>query len=199
MIQKIFIGPAAENKYQLLKQFEALALPLFDRLYSTAIRMTRHSQDAEDLVQDTYLKAWRYFHRFEPGSNFAGWIFRILINNFINEYRKKKNMHARADFDTATKTFAAKTTVPINEETSDYHKTFDDAITAALEQLPEHYRAVILLSDVNDLKYKEIAEALNCPIGTVMSRLNRGRQMLAKSLKKYAVENGYVVDSDELI
>jgi len=188
MIQKIFIGPAAQNRHKQLKQFEAMALPLLDLLYSTAIRMTRHPLDAEDLVQDTYLKAWRYFDRFERGINFTGWILKILTNNFINDYRKRKTQPPRVDFETTSLTKAAEetgSTEPVTDTVlnTKYHDLFDDSVSTALDKLPEHFRMVILLADVNDLKYKEIADILHCPIGTVMSRLNRGRQMLARSLK----------------
>jgi RNA polymerase sigma-70 factor (ECF subfamily) len=192
-IKKLF----ARQKEKGLEEFEALALPLMNHLYAAAIRMTKNPFDAEDLVQTTYLKAWRFYHGFTPGTNFERWIFRILINNFINEYRRQKRVPVRVDFETtqATHQDAAPNEVgaeemsQINEK---YEELFDDTITKALSRLPEQYRLVILLSDVNDFKYKEIAEMLDCPIGTVMSRLSRGREMLAQNLKPYALENGYL-------
>lgn len=185
------------QKIKNYEEFEHSALPLMDLLYSTALRMTKNPFDAEDLVQETYLKAYRFFHRFKPGSNIRGWMLRILTNNFINIYRSKKREPSRMDFEITS------ATIPLNGKTGDekihsdglvekYEELFDDSITAALDKLPEQYRMVVLLSDVNDLKYKEIAEVLGCPVGTVMSRLNRGRKMLAKSLKLYAATNGYV-------
>ena len=178
------------------QQFEALTFPLMDRLYSTAVRMTRDQLDAENLVQDTYLKAYRFFPRFQPGGNFRAWIFRILTHNFITEYHTKKRMPPKANFETIC------TTVSLNENSEfnsdeefelkvNYEDLFDDNISAELDRLPEQYRIAVLLSDVNDLKYKEIAELLNCPLGTVMSRLFRGRKMLTRSLRKYAVTNGF--------
>jgi len=181
---------------RLPQQFEALAFPLMDRLFSTALRMTRDQHDAEDLVQDTYLKAYRFFHRFQLGTNFRAWMFRILTNHFITEYHTKKRMPPKANFETIC------TTVPLKENSEfnsdgefelkvNYEDLFDDTIIAALNGLPEKYRIVVLLSDVNDLKYKEIAKMLDCPIGTVMSRLSRGRKMLTRSLRNYAVTNGF--------
>ena len=176
------------NKAQKLKEFEAVALPLMDRLYGAALTMTRVKLDAEDLVQETYMKAWRYFDKFEVRRNFRSWIFRILTNNFINVCRTKKLQPLQSNFETTCATFADEDPKEIDKNNAaslcvNYQELFDDSITAALEELPEHYRMVVLLCDVSDLKYTEIAEVLNCPIGTVMSRIHRGRQMLAKSLK----------------
>ncbi len=180
-----------------LKEFEALALPLMDRLYATAISMTKNPFDAEDLVQTTYLKAWRFYDRIEAGTNLEGWIFRILVNNFINEYRRQKRTPTRVDFETTQATYADESDIEANAAgfpglDENYEEVFDDTITEALNKLPEKYRLVVLLSDVNELKYKEIAEVLDCPLGTVMSRLSRGRRMLAQRLNIYARENGYV-------
>lgn len=180
-----------------MKRFETLALPVMNKLYNTAIRMTHDRRDAEDLVQDTYLKAWRYFDRFELGTNFHAWIFRIMVNNFINAYRKNQLQAKRADFDLAAQRVANGDRADflafgIEAARMDYRHLFDDSISTALDKLPIQFRLVVLLSDVNDFKYKEIAEVLRCPIGTVMSRLNRGRQMLIKSLHTYAKTNGYV-------
>ncbi|NIP23944.1 MAG: sigma-70 family RNA polymerase sigma factor, partial [Phycisphaerae bacterium] len=180
-----------KHKDSRLKEFESLIYPLLDQLYFTALRMSRNLLDAEDLVQDTYVKAWQHFHKFEHGTNFYAWIRRILTNNFINQYRKKKRQPLRKDFEYTCRCHAqgdARETVPGNTFNMDenYHELFDDSITAAMDKLPEHYRSTVLLSDVRGLKYKEIAELLDCPIGTVMSRLNRGRRLLAKKLKAYA-------------
>lgn len=179
-----------------LKEFEALALPLFDQLYTTALNMTKNQFDAEDLVQTAYLKAWRFYNHFEAGTNIRAWMFRILTNTFINEYRVKKREPTRVNFETAEATFQTEESKEIDTNqvlglNQDYKKLFDDTITAALDDLPEQYRLVVLLSDVSDLKYKEIAEIVGCPFGTVMSRLSRGRKMLARSLKSYAAKNGF--------
>jgi RNA polymerase sigma-70 factor (ECF subfamily) len=168
-----------------------------DRIYSTALGMTQDQLDAEDLVQSSYLRAWKYFNRFEMGSNFSAWFHKILVNNYINEYRKKKRQPLQADFET---TLAAIGQEKPDQDADargshlnvDYAALFDDSITRAFDRLPERLRLVVLLTDVNDLRYREVAEMLNCPIGTVMSRLHRGRQIMAKILRGYASENGYV-------
>lgn len=178
-----------------MNRFEALALPVMTKLYNTAVRMTRNRRDAEDLLQDTYLKAWRYFDRFKLGTNFHAWIFRILVNNFINGYRKNQSQLKRADFDLTAQKIANGDRADARHRTIpliNHYELFDDFISLALDKLPSQFRLVVLLADVNDLKYKEIAELLDCPIGTVMSRLNRGRQMLMKSLHGYARKNGYL-------
>ncbi len=189
-----------KQKDKRLQDFESLAYPLLDRLYVTALRMRKNQLDAEDLVQDTFMKAWRCFHAFEPGTNFRAWIFRILTNNYINQYSKKKKQPFRADFEyTCLRHADVDAREMVLKNTSiryeDYHELFDDCITAALDKLPEHYRSAVLLSDMRGLRYKEIAELLDCPIGTVMSRLSRGRQMLAKELKAYAEVSGYLSHS----
>ncbi len=193
MINFLQLSAAKGNQMQ---EFESLALPSMDRLYSTALRMTRNQLDAEDLVQNTYLKAYRFFYRFEPGTNFQAWIFRILTNNFNTEYRIKKRMPERVDFDTTCVTFLREETNEFASKrgfqfTENYAELFDDTIAAALDRLPDEYRIVVILCDVCMLRYKEIAEVLDCPLGTVMSRLSRGRKMLARSLRKYAVANGF--------
>ncbi len=195
-MRNLFKNAADINTEQKLKDFEALVFPLMDRLYSTALSMTKSPLDAEDLVQNTYLKAFLFFHQFEPGTNFRGWMFRILTNNFINEYRIQKKEPARVNFETTCAIFPQENTSEFDGNrgcnfTENYEELFDDTIATAFDKLPKHYRIVVLLSDVNGLKYKEIAELLNCPIGTVMSRINRGRQMLARSLKRYAATNGF--------
>ena len=156
--------------------------------------MTRNSLDAEDLVQNTYMKAWRYYHSFKPGTNFQAWLFRILTNTYINAYRKSQRMPLRADFEVTQGTVACEATSDVNEDPTDqienYHEFFDDAVTAALDKLPEKYRIAVLMKDLRNLNYKEISEALNSPIGTVMSRISRGRKLLAISLHSYAAQKG---------
>lgn len=178
-------------------QFENLAFPLMDMLYNTALKMTRDQLDAEDLVQETYLKAYRFFHRFQPGTNIRAWMFRILVNNFINQYRHRQKQPLTVNFDTTPALqLGSSSRQPAKEVAVDflenYNDVFDDVVSRALDRLPDEYRLVVLLADVNDLKYEEIAQALGIPIGTVMSRLNRGRKKLAEFLKRYAVENGFI-------
>ncbi|MCA9735156.1 MAG: sigma-70 family RNA polymerase sigma factor [Deferribacteres bacterium] len=177
--------------------FEKRAFPLMDQLYRTALYLTQDDIEAEDLTQLTYLRAWKYYDQFDAETNFRAWIFRILRNNFINEYRRNKRRPLRDDFEKVAPYLpAAEESALENEELkgSDYENIFDDTITDALKKIPEHYRSVVLLSDVSNLPYKEIAEVLDCPIGTVMSRLHRGRTMLARFLKSYAQTNGYLAD-----
>lgn len=185
------------HSQQKHKNFEALAFPFKNQIYGAALRMTKHPLDAEDLVQDTYLKAYRFFHRFEPGTNIHAWMSRILTNHFITNYNHKKREPARVDFEeTCTTLPVEKTWEDFENQTLDsmenYDDLFDDKITTALDRLPEYYRIVVLLCDVSEFKYKEIAEALNIPIGTVMSRLYRGRKMLARFLSSYAVKIGFL-------
>ncbi|MFQ5709420.1 MAG: sigma-70 family RNA polymerase sigma factor, partial [bacterium] len=160
------------------------------------LRMTRNPLDAEDLVQDTALRAFRFFHKFEHGTNFKAWIYRILTNNFINRYRKRKIEPSKVEID--------KVAFKLEESNAnyweglnnvdngyEYEDMFDDEINHAINNLPDEYRIVVLLADVESLSYKEIAKIIGHPIGTVMSRLHRGRKMLQKRLHKYAQENGY--------
>lgn len=188
---------ATENGQALRTRFEELAFPLMDRLFNTALRLTGARPDAEDLVQETYLKAYRSFYRFQPGSNFSAWMYRILINNFINHYRRRQKQPVRVNFETALaielrSDFRRATKHEGIDWRETYAELFDDTISRALYRLPVEYRLVVLLSDVNQLMYKEIAQVLGCPIGTVMSRLSRGRQKLAEILKGYAIENGFI-------
>ena len=191
------LGDKYEKEKKEVEEFEKLTFPLMNHLYSTALRMTKGDQfDAEDLVQTTHMKAYNYFHKFEKGTTYSAWLFRILTNNFINEYRSKQREPERVDFETTCSMFIANDVSKPGKEptwglTEEYDDLFDDEVTDALDNLPFEYRIVLLLCDVNDLKYKEIAEVIRCPIGTVMSRLNRGRKMLAEALKDYATAHGY--------
>jgi RNA polymerase sigma-70 factor (ECF subfamily) len=191
---------ASEDSQQLQQGFETLTFPLMDSLYATALAMTKDTIEAEDLLQNTYLRAYRYFYKFERGTNLRAWMDRILTNNFINEYNIKKRQQTRVDFETVCATLKEEAPSEFDSHgesgfTENYDEIFDDTITAALAGLPEKYRLAVLLCDVNDLTYKEIAKALDCPLGTVMSRLSRGRKKLARSLRKYAGEYGFTKDS----
>jgi len=176
--------------------FESLAFPLMNKLYSYALQLTRDQMDAEDLVQETYMKAWRFFENFKQGSNFQAWLFRIMTNGYIDFYNKKKRRDNKmVSYNDSYETDQAEDKeqpAPGDWQDFDYEQIFGDEVSRALNKLPEHYRTVVLLSDVNEFKYKEIAKILNCPIGTVMSRLNRGRTILARHLKSYALEGGVI-------
>ncbi|MCI0694254.1 sigma-70 family RNA polymerase sigma factor [candidate division KSB1 bacterium] len=192
----LFNDGAARRKK--LQAFEALAFEHIDALYRAALRLTRNRQDAEDLVQDAYLRAFRFFDRFQPGTNFKAWLFTILRNTFINHYRKKKIQPATLAFDKVA--FMLSDTdarVPASRYVDRYDETryqdmFGDQIQAALDRLPEEFRMVVLLADIEEFQYQEIAEIMNCPIGTVMSRLSRARRQLQRYLRDYAYREGYV-------
>ncbi len=182
-------------------EFDILLRENINGMFSLALRMTRNQLDAEDLVQDTSLKAFRYFHKFDQGTNFRAWIYRILTNNFINFYRKNQKQPAQIEIENVSfklKQEGAGFWNRLNDRNNgfDYDDLFDDEINAAIDKLPEEYRIVLLLADVEGLSYKEISEVIEHPLGTVMSRLHRGRKMLQRSLRRYAEENGYKVEAD---
>jgi RNA polymerase sigma-70 factor, ECF subfamily len=177
------------------KEFEQACLEHLDALYSAALKLTGSKHDAEELVQNTYLKALRFATRFEWGTNLKAWLFRIQTNAFINDYRHKKHEHRYLEraatesiydevFDREARAYAA------NPETHAFTRFFADDLERALEDLPEDFRLVLILSDIEGFSYKEIADIIGCPIGTVMSRLHRGRKLLQRDLVDYAVEAG---------
>ena len=179
------------------ENFEEIAFEHMDSLYSTALRMTRNAAEAEDLVQDTYLRAYRFFDKFEPGTNFKAWIFKILTNTFINKYRKKARTPQQVHFEKVE--FGIENEDEYQNpqdwggfDEKKYEELFDDDIKSALLQLSDEFRMVILLADVEGFSYKEIADIIERPIGTVMSRLFRGRRMLQKILEKYAKREGFI-------
>ncbi|MBK8173412.1 MAG: sigma-70 family RNA polymerase sigma factor [Sandaracinaceae bacterium] len=183
-------------------EFERESLKHLDALYATALRLLRNPSDAEDLVQDTYLKAHRFYDNFEAGTNMKAWLFKIQTNTFINKYRR--TTRERSVFDGIGKD-------PVGEgvmSNSAMRQLLDpvgtmmtpiisDEIRMALDQLPEDYRLMVLLADVEELSYKEIAEVVGCPIGTVMSRLHRARKQLQISLFAHAAEMGLVKEPIE--
>lgn len=177
-------------------QFEEIAFIYMDSLYSTALRLTRNTEEAEDLVQDTYLRAYRFFDKFQLGTNFKAWIFKILTNTFINKYRKMVRTPQQVQLEKVEFGLENENLGDASEwsgfDEANYAELFDDDIKSALSQLSEEFRMVILLADVESFSYKEIAEIIERPIGTVMSRLFRGRKMLQKVLEKYARREGYI-------
>lgn len=173
------------------KEFETVALPYMDILYRGALKMTRNEAEAQDLVQDTYLKAYQFFDKFKKGTDPKAWLFKILKNTFINKYRRERKtpeMVTIADAELSGE-LAATTT----QEDEIFDKLLDDDLTSAMNALPEKFRLTIILSDLEGFKYQEIAETLDCPLGTVMSRLHRGRRTLRGKLWKYAKKRGYAV------
>jgi RNA polymerase sigma-70 factor (ECF subfamily) len=188
--------PTEQESRSTQEVFEALALEHFDALYNMAVRLTRNPAEAQDLVQETYLKAYRFFHRFELGTNVKAWLFTILRNTYINTYRKVSRQQPQVDFDQVAPFYADTSSHPewtgrgSTEEMLRY--LVHDDVKRALEALPEEYRMVVLLADLEDFSYKEIAEIMDCPVGTVMSRLFRGRRLLRQSLAEFARTSGYV-------
>ncbi len=178
------------------KSFESEALPHMDALYRTALRMTRNESDAEDLVQETYVKAYRFWDRFEPGSNCRAWLFKIMTNIFINEYRSKSRSPLAVNVDELDDNFlygqlAIDKTVE-NPEQRFFAKIFDDDVKRAIENLPDDFRFVVILSFLEGFSYQEIADIMDLQLGTVKSRLHRGRKLLQKALLDYAIKNGYI-------
>jgi RNA polymerase sigma-70 factor (ECF subfamily) len=189
-----------ETDEERATRFERDALPFLDQLYSAAMRMTRNPQDAEDLVQETFAKAYASFHQFRPGTNLKAWLYRILTNTFINSYRKKQRepqpsmsedvedwQLARAESHTSSGLKSA--------EMEALERLPDSDVKDALSQLPEDFRLAVYLADVEGFPYKEIAEIMDTPIGTVMSRLHRGRRQLRAMLTDYARDRGMKVDA----
>ena len=182
--------------------FHAEAMPHADALFGAAMRLTRSRRDAEDLVQDTLLKAYTNFHRYKPGTNCRAWLFRIQTNTFINRYRKKQRERVHLVDDTEGRPLAERITArPDSEfeprdETMDQkvQRLFGDEVSEALQRVPVDFRLAVLLADVHDFSYKECAEIMDCPIGTVMSRLYRGRRLLRAELAEYAMDRGVVRD-----
>jgi len=174
------------------KEFEESALQYMDSLYSAALRMTRNESEAQDLVQDAYLRSYRFFDKFQKGTNLKAWLFKILKNIYINKYRRESKRPQMVDVsDVEASGDLMVSTTPEDEI---FDKLLDDDITRAMSDLPEDFRLAIILSDLEGFSYKEIAEILDCPIGTVMSRLHRGRRLLRDSLYEYAKKRGYVKD-----
>lgn len=187
------------RKYDSERQqaFMKTALEYMDALYSTALRLTRNPLDAEDLVQDTYMRAYRFYDKFEQGTNFKAWIFKILTNTFINRYRKKAREPQRIEFDKIGFSYSEEDRPKnledqIAKNDQIYHEVFDDKVIAALNKLSDDFKLVVLLCDVHNFSYKEIAAIIKKPIGTVMSRLSRGRKQLQKYLEEYARQEGYI-------
>ena len=173
------------------------AMPFMNQIYSAALRMTRNASDAEDLVQETYLRAYRGFGGFKEGSNLRAWLYRILTNTFINQYRARQRRPDETELDEQEDLYllrriggleAVNAGRSAEDELMDYFT--DGEVSSALDDLPENFRLPVLLADVEGFSYKEIAEMLDVPIGTVMSRLHRGRKALQKGLYDYASSRG---------
>ncbi|MDO5032093.1 sigma-70 family RNA polymerase sigma factor [Corynebacterium sp.] len=194
---------SATSQAEQQRLFEEQALPLLDQLYGGAMRLTRNAQDAEDLIQETYLKAYSNFGSFKQGTNLKAWLYRIMTNTYINSYRKAQRRPVESsadelsDFQLYT-TAGHDSTGLESAEVAALKQMPDSAISDAMNDLPEDYRMVVYYADVVGLAYKEIAEVMGTPLGTVMSRLHRGRKLLRAALKDVAREHGIGLDHPDM-
>lgn len=176
--------------------FEREALPHFQALYSAAVRLTRNERDAEDLVQDSLLRAYRFFDSFEAGTNCKAWLFRIMTNVFCNRYRAREReqeiLTEVKSSDANLEQFFAGVDEGRDVESALLGRLVSEDVERALAEVPDDFRIAVILADLEDFSYKEIAEIMECPAGTVMSRLYRGRKILQRSLFQYAVEQGVI-------
>lgn len=191
-----------EQSVQTRKElFSREAFPFLDEMYAAAMRMTRNPQAAEDLSAQVFAKAWKSFDQFEPGTNMRAWLYRILTNTYINDYRKKTRQGVPVNFDqyeTPEEFYLynklAKEAVDENEDPAKavLAKFAEEDIVKAMDSLPDGFRETVILSDLQGLSYEEISKTLTIPLGTVRSRLNRGRKQLQKALWEEAVQSGYI-------
>ncbi|WP_421773147.1 sigma-70 family RNA polymerase sigma factor [Gracilimonas sp.] len=185
------------DEKQKQKDFDEEIIPHMDALYNFALRLTTDPNDAEDLVQDTIVKAYRFFSSYEKGTNAKAWMFRILKNSFINNYRKTSKKPSQVDYDEVSsyyESIRAERTETSDLESLMFREMMDDDLSYALKRLPEDFRTVVLLCDVDGYTYEEIANMLDVPIGTIRSRLHRGRNLLKTELLEYAKKRGYTGD-----
>ena len=186
-----------ETAPELAWDFEEAAIPYLDSLYNMAYRLTRNAEDAEDLVQETYFKAYKHYDKFEAGTNLKAWLFRIMKNTFINGYRKQQNQPPQSDFSEIEGSFENLVDRDPGQQIKNPEQEFlanvlDEDVQNAIDALREDYRMVVLLVDLEGFSYKEAASILEVPVGTVMSRLYRGRRMLEQVLLEYARKHGYL-------
>ena len=184
-----------EETKQKYIDFEKEAIPHKSSLFNFALKMTGDPDDADDLVQETYLKAFRFFDKFEKGTNCKAWLFRIMKNSFINDYRKNSKEPDKVDYEDIQNFYESvkSNEVQLQHLVEDGFSTvFDDDITDALADLPQDFQTIVILSDIEGFTYEEIADFVACPIGTVRSRLHRARKMLYSKLYNYAKQKGFV-------
>lgn len=179
-------------------EFERIALVHLDTIYNAVLRLTGHTSDAEDLVQETFLKAYRFFHRYREDNNCLAWLFRIMKNSYINRFRQKSREPAMVSNDGQDGLVFEPKDVSGEPDKEMLDRLLDDEVEQAVQALPDEFKMVVLLSDIEGLQYKEIADILSCPIGTVRSRLSRGRRLLKRQLWAYAQDHGFV-DKDAVL
>jgi RNA polymerase sigma-70 factor (ECF subfamily) len=185
-------SPPARSPEERREGFEQEALVHLDALYRVALRLTANAADAQDLVQETMLRAYRSWDRYTPGTNAKGWLLTILRHLFINEYRRKSRHPETVDVDTIEPFALFQEVQEEDPQGAFFDKIVDDEVLRAVDQLPEAFREAVTLSDVEGLSYEEVAKVLDVPVGTVKSRLYRGRRLLQAKLYGYAVSMGYI-------
>lgn len=190
------IDPTHRASADRRRSFEIQMLPHIDALYRTALSMTKNPGDADDLVQDTYVRAYQFFDQFQGGTNARAWLFRIMTNLYINRYRRRQREPERVSYDEMEDFFlynrladAQSASAGTSPEAEVVRKVQTEAIREAIEHLPEEYRTTVVLADLNEFSYQEISDMLQIPIGTVRSRLSRGRRLVQKALWAYTEEN----------
>jgi len=190
------VADTTSNIARKRQAFEKEALPHMDALYRTALRMTKNVGDAEDLVQEALVKAYRFWDKFETGSNCRAWLFKIMTNVFINEYRSKSRSPMSVNVDDIDDNYLygqlATNSDGDNPEKELFAKMLDDDVKKAIDELPDDFRIVVVLSFIEGFSYQEIAEIADLQLGTVKSRLHRGRKLLQKELLDYAIRNGLI-------
>ena len=191
-----------EELARLKADFEKEAMPFMPLLRNYAIKITGDEDNADDLLQETYMRAYRFFDKFEKGTNCKAWLFRIMKNLFINNYRKNQKTPNQVDYGEIENFYESIKSDRL--ETGDmqeitYNNLLDDDVTHALNSLQDDFKTVIILCDIEGLSYEEIADFVQCPVGTVRSRLHRGRKLLQQKLKRYAEKKGYDVESNMIL
>jgi len=193
----------ADRKKDLKEEFERVALPQLSHLYTSAVYLTKDKAEAEDLVQMTYLRAFRFFDKFATGTNVRAWLLSILRNLFINRYRQKRREPTNMEWERIDGVYDSMVEQGENlgRGNPEHHfvsQMMDDEVEAALKGLPEEFRIAIVLVDIEELSYQETAQVIACPVGTVRSRVSRGRRMLQVALRGYALHRGLIRQSGEI-